>query len=127
MTEPLGHKQTIIFGCPLDRTIRLLSGEWTTHILWKLSRNGPTRFGALRRELRSISAKVLTAKLRNLEKAGLVHRYEANTVPPEVTYALTTVGLEFDKLLQAFEDFALKWDREATSVSEEESGGEPVN
>jgi DNA-binding HxlR family transcriptional regulator len=113
MTNQVERERLSVEGCPIERTIRLLSGEWTTHILWKLSTNGPTRFGALRRQLGSISAKVLTAKLRHLETVGLVCRQEAKTVLPEVTYELTSAGREFDKLLKAFEDFALKWEGDA--------------
>lgn len=50
--------------------MRLLSGEWTTHILWVLSINGPTRHGALKRLIDGISSKVLTDRLRMPEAEG---------------------------------------------------------
>ena len=37
-------------GCPMDSLLRLLMGPWTTYILWVLSNDGPTRFGATYRE-----------------------------------------------------------------------------
>lgn len=91
-------------GCPLDKVLRLLSGEWTTHILWVLSNNGPTRHGELRRLVEGISSKVLTDRLRMLEAEGIVFRNYEPTVPPKVTYGLTDRGTTLDGALRAMED-----------------------
>ena len=105
-----GARQGIIQGCPLDRVLRMLSGEWTTHILWVLSTHGPTRHGALKRLIHGISSKVLTDRLRMLEAEGIVFRdYEA-AVPPRVTYGLTPQGRELDGALRALEAVAKHWD-----------------
>lgn len=95
-------------GCPLDRVLRLLSGEWTGHILWVLSRNGPTRHGELRRLIEGISSKVLTDRLRMLETENLIFRDYEPTVPPKVTYGLTDLGREVDLALRAMETVAEK-------------------
>src|SRR5207249_7933077 len=47
-------------ACPMDRLLRLLTGPWTTYILWVLRSNGPTRFGELKRRVPGVSAKMLT-------------------------------------------------------------------
>lgn len=109
--EPPPTGAVIAKGCPLDRTLRLLSGEWTTHILWALSRNGPTRHGELRRRIEGISSKVLTDRLRMLEAAGLVHRSYEPTVPPKVTYELTQSGAKLDTALLSLEELATEWER----------------
>lgn len=96
-------------GCPLDRLLRLLSGEWTTHILWVLSTNGPTRHGELRRLIGGISSKVLTERLRMLEGQGVVFRHYEPTVPPKVTYGLTETGRQIDHALRALHDVAQRW------------------
>ena len=54
-TKDTPSDPAILRGCPLDHVLRLLSGEWTTHVLWVLSTNGPTRHGALRRLVDGIS------------------------------------------------------------------------
>ncbi|HEX4922586.1 MAG TPA: helix-turn-helix domain-containing protein, partial [Bdellovibrionales bacterium] len=51
--------------CPLEECLSFLAGEWTTKILWYL-REEPRRFGDLKRDLGTISAKVLTTRLREL-------------------------------------------------------------
>lgn len=98
-------------GCPLDHVLRLLSGEWTTHILWVLSTNGPTRHGALRRLVEGISSKVLTDRLRVLEAEGIVFRDYEPTVPPKVTYGLTDRGRRLDGALREIEGIAADWQR----------------
>ena len=96
-------------GCPLDRVMRLLSGEWTTHILWVLGTNGPTRHGELRRLIEGISSKVLTDRLRMLEREGIVFRDYEPTVPPKVTYGLTQHGRDLDDALRGMEAVAARW------------------
>lgn len=104
-----GNETKIADGCPLDLVLKIISGEWTTHILWTLGRNGPTRHGQLRRLVEGISTKVLTQRLRSLEEAGIVYRDHKPTVPPEVTYGLTARGLELDAALRSLEPLAERW------------------
>ena len=96
-------------GCKLHYFFKLLSGEWTIHILWTLSRNGSTRFGELRRQLDGISSKVLTDRLRMLEAEGLIKRESKPTIPPEVSYQLTGRGHQLDHTLLAIEQTAEGW------------------
>ena len=93
-------------GCPADRVLRMLWGDWTTHILLVLGRNGPTRFGELKRLVEGISAKVLTERLRRLEADRLIFRQQEATVPPSVTYGLTDRGGRLDEALRALERVA---------------------
>ncbi|MEL6338846.1 MAG: helix-turn-helix domain-containing protein [Myxococcota bacterium] len=91
--------------CPLEEVLVLLAGAWTPKILWFL-RAGPRRFGDLRRDLRTISAKVLTNQLRKLEANGVVDRTVVPTSPPNVNYALTKQGMKLTPILDAMEDVA---------------------
>jgi len=68
MTKDASSAAAVTRGRPLDRVLRLLSGEWTTHIFWVLSKNGPTRHGELRRLVEGISSKVLTDRYGYLKK-----------------------------------------------------------
>lgn len=68
-----------------------LVGPWNLELLFLLYMRGPQRFSALKRALGDVSSRVLTDKLRHLEREGHVERRE---VPEEraVTYALTPRG-----------------------------------
>lgn len=79
--------------CPLSECMALLGGAWTPNVIWYLS-EGPRRFNELRGDLRGVSAKVLTTRLRKLEAAGVVSREIKPTSPPSVEYALTDLGRE---------------------------------
>jgi len=96
-------------GCPLDALLRVLSGPWTIYILCRLHQNGPTRFGQLKRQLIGISSKMLTERLRSLEKAEIIYRYHKPTVPPQVTYGLTKEGQELTAVLGQLNELAQKW------------------
>jgi DNA-binding HxlR family transcriptional regulator len=80
------------------------------YILWTLRRDGPLRFGVLKRQLTGVSSKVLTERLRLLESEGLVYRQHIPTIPPEVTYGLTEHGKELGGALDALEAIARRWD-----------------
>jgi DNA-binding HxlR family transcriptional regulator len=82
------------------------------HILWVLSHNGPMRFGVLRRNIDGISARVLTERLRTLEGAGFIFRHYEQTIPPAVTYGITTRMKDIEKVLAQLESLARKWQGE---------------
>jgi DNA-binding HxlR family transcriptional regulator len=90
------------------------------HILWTLSTQGPTRFGALRRQVEGISSRVLTERLRELEQQGIVFREYEATIPPAVTYGITNRMKDISKVLDDLTELARKWQQEDT---EQHSGG----
>lgn len=98
--------------CPMDALLRLLMGPWTIHILYVLGTGGPTRFGVLKRLIPGISSRMLTERLRMLEKARVVHRHYEPTVPPQVTYSLTTRGEDLGQVLDELHPIAERWMRE---------------
>ena len=85
--------------CPLASCLGYLRGAWTPSVLWYLQA-GPRRFSELRGDLRTVSAKVLAAHLRRLERAGLVHRELRPTSPPTVEYSLTELGVQLTPALE---------------------------
>lgn len=84
--------------CPLEDCLRFLSGAWTPKILWYLQ-NESRRFGDLKRDLGTISAKVLTTRLKELEDRGVINRKVLNTSPPQVEYSLTILGKKLEPVL----------------------------
>lgn len=98
--------------CPLDACLKFLASTWTTRILWFLYCD-PRRFGDLRRDLRGISAKVLTQRLRRMEAQGLIMRRTLPTKPAQVEYRLTALGREFQPVLEAMIRVARKVGRKA--------------
>lgn len=99
-------------ACPMDYILRQLMGPWTTYILWVLRTKGPLRFGALKKEISGISAKMLTERLRTLERGGLIYRQYETSVPPKVTYGLAPRGHELQPILDAFVSLGMRWQQE---------------
>lgn len=77
--------------CPVERALVIVGAKWTLLILHNLM-EGPRRFGELERAVAGASPKMLTARLRELERLGLVTRAVHAEVPPRVEYALTEQG-----------------------------------
>ncbi len=95
--------------CPMEAILRLIAGPWTIYILWVLAEQGPQRFGALRRAIPGISTRMLTERLRRLERAGVVWRRQEPTIPPAVTYGLTERGAELRCILENLGEIARQW------------------
>ena len=99
-------------ACPFGELLEILARPWTMHILWALSTNGPTRFGALRRQVAGISSRVLTERLRVLEQKGFVFRDYEPTIPPSVTYGITKRMKDISKVMGDLNELARKWQQE---------------
>ena len=80
---------------PVCRTISTLlariGDKWTVLVVQTLG-EGPRRFNELRREIPSVSQRMLTLTLRNLERDGVVSRTVTPSIPPRVDYELTELG-----------------------------------
>lgn len=93
--------------CPLSHCMSLLGGAWTPNIIWYLS-GGPRRFSELRHDIPAISAKMLSARLRDLEERGVVLRQVMPTSPPSVEYSLTPLGRELLPAIQTIAEIGHK-------------------
>jgi len=93
MTTPSSHPTcgTGGFSCGLDATLRIISGKWKPLILFFL-RDGPRRYGELKRLIEVVSDKVLIQHLKDLEADRVLARTDYKEVPPRVDYALTPLG-----------------------------------
>jgi DNA-binding HxlR family transcriptional regulator len=87
-------------SCPLTECMALLGGAWTPNVIWYLSA-GPRRFMELRIDMPGISAKVLSTRLRDLQRKGVVTRQVMPTSPPSVEYELTELGRELMPAIEA--------------------------
>ncbi|MEU5883020.1 helix-turn-helix domain-containing protein [Spirillospora sp. NPDC047279] len=82
-----------VAACPIAPVVDIVFSRWTTPILWTLNEFGRQRFGELERRIGTITPKVLTQRLRQLERDGLVVRTYHPEVPPRVEYEISELGL----------------------------------
>lgn len=93
-------EQKSLPACPVETTLTLISDKWKVLILRDLL-PGTKRFGELKRSIGSVSQKVLTAQLRQMEESGLLTRKVFPEVPPRVEYTLTELGYSLKPILDA--------------------------
>src|ERR1700754_3172358 len=79
-------------ACPISPVVDIVFSRWTTPILWTLHHDGRQRFVELERRITAITPKVLTQRLRQLERDGLVVRTYHPEVPPRVEYEISDLG-----------------------------------
>lgn len=87
-------------ACPVETTLMLISDKWKVLILRDLM-PGTRRFGELKKSIGTVSQKVLTAQLRDMEAKDLVTRRVYAEVPPRVEYSLTDLGRSLKPILDA--------------------------
>ena len=68
-------------ACPVETTLTLISDKWKVLILRDLM-PGTKRFGELKKSIGTVTQKVLTAQLRQMEASGLLTRTVYAEVPP---------------------------------------------
>lgn len=95
-------------ACPVETTLLLIGDKWKVLILRDLV-GGTKRFGELKKSIGSVSQKVLTAQLRDMEQKGLVERKVYAEVPPRVEYTLTDTGYSLKPILDAMDDWGKEY------------------
>ena len=95
-------------ACPVETTLTLISNKWKVLILRDLM-PGTKRFGELKKSIGSVSQKVLTAQLREMEASGLVLRTVYAEVPPRVEYTLTELGRSLKPVMDAMWNWGMAY------------------
>lgn len=102
-------------ACPVETTLTLIGDKWKVLILRDLM-NGTKRFGELKKSIGSVTQKVLTAQLRDMEEKGLVNRKVYAEVPPKVEYSLTELGKSLQPILAAMQTWGEKYKASARTA-----------
>jgi DNA-binding HxlR family transcriptional regulator len=87
-------------GCVVEGTLQLIDGKWKGVVLYHLFQ-GTLRFNELRRRLPSVTQRMLTNQLRELEADGLILREVYPQVPPKVEYSLSAKGRSLEPVIVA--------------------------
>lgn len=87
-------------ACPVETTLFIIGEKWKVLILRDLI-EGTKRFGELKKSIGSISQKMLTQQLREMEEDGLVTRKAYAEIPPRVEYSLTEDGISLKPILDS--------------------------
>jgi len=87
-------------NCPVTKLMSVMGGRWKFIILYTM-RNSPRRFGQINQFIPSISNKVLTEQLRELEEDGIIDRKVlTDRIPVNVEYRLSEKGQELIPIIE---------------------------
>ncbi len=109
-TDTLRQEIPPELACPISPVVDLVFSRWTTPILWTLNQHGRQRFVELERRISTISPKVLTQRLRQLERDGLVIRTYHAEVPPRVEYEISDLGRSLAPLFATIAEWSVNLD-----------------
>ena len=93
-------------ACPIAPVVDIVFSRWTTPILWTLNMHGRQRFVELERRIAAITPKVLTQRLRQLERDGMIVRTYYPEVPPRVEYEISELGRSLAPLFANLAEWA---------------------
>ena len=90
----------------ISELLSRIGDKWSVLVVGTLA-DGSKRFNELRREIPTVSQRMLTLTLRNLERDGLVSRSVTPSIPPRVDYELTELGHSLLPPIQGLTQWAL--------------------
>jgi DNA-binding HxlR family transcriptional regulator len=95
------------YGCAVEAALDVIGDKWKGVVLYHLL-EGTKRFNELRRLIPSVTQRMLTLQLRELEKDGVITRTVFAEVPPKVEYALTEFGENLRPILLLLREWGSK-------------------
>ncbi|MEW6603342.1 MAG: helix-turn-helix domain-containing protein [Thermoproteota archaeon] len=95
-------------SCPIETTFKIIGKKWVVLIIREMFR-GTNQFNRLLENIEGITPKVLTERLRELQKLGIIKRTIVSEYPIKVEYELTELGREFEPVLLAAGSFAMRY------------------
>ncbi len=90
--------------CPVTTTLSVIGGKWKPIILF-IIQDRKKRFGEIKKLISTITQKMLTQQLRELEQDGIINRKVYPVVPPKVEYSMTEYGQSLSPILKAMAEW----------------------
>jgi DNA-binding HxlR family transcriptional regulator len=94
-------------SCPIEATFKIIGKKWTVLIVREMLR-GTKQFNRFLENIEGITPKVLTDRLRELQKFGIIKRRIVSEYPVRVEYEMTDLGKEFEPVLLAAASFSMR-------------------
>ncbi len=109
--KPAGLPAAAIDLCPsVEGAFELLSRKWAGLLIHVLSA-GPRHFSELRSAVPGVSARMLAARVKELEQAGILRREVQTASPVRVLYSLTEKGRALIPVMAGIAGWARTWVR----------------
>ena len=102
--------KTLEEKCQILNILDILGRRWSLLILKNLTTKNVIRFNELKRSLKDISNTVLSDRLSELEREGLITKKIYPEIPLKVEYRLTTKAKDLEPILQSLDRWCEKWE-----------------
>jgi DNA-binding HxlR family transcriptional regulator len=96
-------------GCEIASIWEVLGRRWSLLILKNFCNKEVIRFNELKRALTGISSTVLSDRLLDLEREGLISKKIYPEIPPKVEYRITPQARELESILSELGKWANRW------------------
>ncbi len=94
--------------CPIDNTFKIIGKKFTIHIIRNMAMQGQTRFNQFLVSIEGTNPKTLSARLKEMEKDGLITRTVHDETPIRVEYGLTKKGKDVQGIIDQMAAFSMK-------------------
>jgi DNA-binding HxlR family transcriptional regulator len=101
--------QVMFIECPIKTSLGVLGKKWTMLIIRDIGVYKITRFNRLLESIAGITPRVLSMRLKELEKKGFIERAEERRSPMIVQWKLTEKGKDTLPVLMQLVAFGSKW------------------
>ena len=98
--------------CTVYKTVDFISKKWSIIILLELYKGNKKskRYSEIKGSIEEITPKVLSSRLKELEKEGLIlKQVDASRFPVKCEYSLTSSGIDFIGVIQNIKQWAIRW------------------
>lgn len=105
----MSNQTSITAFCPVyHQAVELIGRRWTGAILRSML-SGATRFSDITASIPSLSDRLLSERLKELEQHGIVSRTVIPKTPVRIEYRLTEKGQDLSKVVEAISEWAEYW------------------
>lgn len=95
--------------CPIDNTFKLIGKKFTVHILRNMTKLDQRRFNQFLDSIEGMNPKTLSARLREMEKNGIIEKRVHAETPVKIEYVVTKKGLALNPILEAMSNFSMQY------------------
>ena len=95
--------------CPIDNTFKIIGKKFTVHIIRNMTRLGQSRFNELLGSIEGINPKTLSARLREMERNGIIEKKVISGTPVRIEYSMTKKGLALRPVLEAMAAYSMQY------------------
>jgi len=95
--------------CPIDNTFKIIGKKFTVHIIRNMTQLSQTRFNEFLESIEGINPKTLSARLREMEKNGIIEKRIYAGTPVRIEYSITKKGLALKPILQAMAAYSMQY------------------